>query len=257
MAAHGHGVEAAANVHLAIGDGLDARQDEGHGLDRDPDTWGSGLLGVGGNRTEQAQAALGRDQTRGPNPGAEVLENQLLEIKQGQGIHPLHPLAKTEEFGTLNPEESIGDGVLLAAPHQQLQIETPLLPIHRRFGQVGEEHQAVIATGQPQLQPLLSGVKGDGSRQVEGVLGPGAMQGEIQHKPIALQAHRAPLQVQVGATKAGIAEPQGQAELGPTPAKAVTPLGLEAAPQANGHGGQQGDQRERQGADAELAIALG
>ena len=257
MAAHGHGVEAAANVHLAIGDGLDARQDEGHGLDRDPDTRGSGLLGVGGNRTEQAQAALGRDQTRGPNPGAEVLENQLLEIKQGQGIHRLHPLTKAEEFGTLNPEESIGDGLLLAAPHQQLQIETPPLPIHRGFGKVGEEHQPVVATGQPQLKSLLSGVEGNGSRQVEGVLRPGGMQGEIQHKPIALQDHRAPLQVQVGAAKAGIAEPQGQAELGPAPAKAVTPLGLETAAQANGHGRQQGEQGERQGTDAEAAIALG
>jgi hypothetical protein len=108
-----------------------------------------------------------------------------------------------------------------------------------------------------QLKPLVSGVQGNGSRQVEGVFGPGAMQSEIEHKPIALQGHRAPLQVQVGAAKAGIAEPQGQAELGPTPAKAIPPLGLEAAPQANGHGGQQGDQRERQGADAELAITLG
>ena len=157
----------------------------------------------------------------------------------------------------MNPEESIGDGVLLAAPHQQLQIETPPLPIHQRFGQAGEEKQSVVATGQPQLKPLLSRVEGDGSRQVEGVLDPGAVQGEVENKPIALQNHRTPLQIEGRAAKAGIAEPKGQAELGPAPAKAVTPLNLEPAPQATGHGRQQGDQRERQGADAEVAIALG
>ena len=163
MAAHGHGGEAAANVQFAIGQGLDARQAEGHSLKRDPDARGSGLLWVGGNRMEQAQAALTRDQTGGPNAGAEVLKHQLLEIKQSQSIHRIHALTKAEEFRTLNPEESIGDGVLQAAPHQQLQIEAPPLPLERGFGKTGEERQAVVATGQPQLKPLFFRIEGDRS----------------------------------------------------------------------------------------------
>ena len=71
------------------------------------------------------------------------------------------------------------------------------------------------------------------------------MQGEIQHKPIALQEHRTPLQLQGLAAKAGPAKPKGHAELGPTPATPETPICVHAAPQAARHGRQQGDQRER------------
>jgi hypothetical protein len=67
---------------------------------------------------EQAQATLAGYQASRSNTGTELLEDQLLKIKQRQSLHRIHPLAKALEFRSLNPEETIGDGVLQAAPDQ-------------------------------------------------------------------------------------------------------------------------------------------